>query len=181
MKFEDIWPFKKRERMSIGSSMEFLEMRTRPKEGHFRAYDGDGNIIVDKKNMIVNGSRSALAHLIAEAQVSEAITTIEIGTEGHEPGDPYTPVSPTISDTALEDVSPFSKALEFFTYLPIGVETSVMFTFNIEKAEGNGSGIVLYTEAGLFTSGDTMFARNTFPAIVKTADRKIVFEWTIVF
>ena len=77
-----------------------------------------------------------------------------------------------------------TKAIDHLndTYLPTPpAETSVKFTVVVEKAEGNGTGTVAYTEAGLFCSDSTMFARETFPAIVKNSTRRVTFEWSILF
>jgi len=145
--------------------------------------DGVKTLLHEKSNLIVNGARKALAHLIAEAAAIYRIDYFKLGTGGHAPGDILTPVSPTITDTQLEELA-FTKAIDHVndTYLPTPpAETSVKFTVVVEKAEGNGSGTVAYTEAGLFCSDGTMFARETFPAIVKNSTRRVTFEWSILF
>ena len=153
---------------------------------------GSGKCIIDddfegtfihheKSNLIVNGARKALAHLVAEATANYRIQQFQLGIAGHSGTDILTPVSPTINDVALNS-SAFSKTITVFEYLPTGAETSVKFTVVVDKAEANGSGVVAYTEAGLFCAdGVTMFARETFPAIVKNANRRVSFEWSILF
>ncbi|MFA5071309.1 MAG: hypothetical protein WC511_02950 [Candidatus Pacearchaeota archaeon] len=137
----------------------------------------------EKHNLIVNGARKALAHLIGEALTAYRVDMFKLGTGGHLPGDILTPVSPTITDTDLEEPF-FSKALDHGSdvYNPASPnETSITFTVAIEKYEGNGTGIVPYTEAGLVTQNGTLFARETFPAIVKNSSRKVTFQWSILF
>ena len=145
--------------------------------------DGVKTLHHEKSNLIVNGARKALAHLIAEAAAIYRIDYFKLGTGGHAPGDILTPVSPTITDSNLEELA-FTKAIDHLNdiYLPTPpAETSVKFTVVVEKAEGNGTGTVAYTEAGLFCSDSTMFARETFPAIVKNSTRRVTFEWSILF
>lgn len=146
--------------------------------------DGVKTLHHEKSNLIVNGARKALAHLIGEVPAQYRIDYFKLGTGGHAPGDILTPVSPTINDTALE-AEAFSKAIDHGndTYLPAPpAETSVKFTVVVEKAEGNGTGTVAYCEAGLVCGdGTTLFARETFPAIVKNSTRRITFEWSILF
>lgn len=133
-----------------------------------------------KHNLIVNTARKTMAHLVAEGGSTYVISTMHWGTKGHSGTDILTPITPTITDTGLiEDV--YQKAIGSFEYLPVGVETSVKFTTVLEKTEGNGTGTVAYTEAGMFSANATMFARETFPAIIKNASRRIIFEWTFLF
>ena len=151
--------------------------------GHVRAYIDDGvNIRLHhaKHNLVVNQGRRVLAHLLAQGQATYAIATMHWGTGGHVGDDILTPVPPTVADVSLE-ADFFTKAVERYDFYPEGEETTVMFTTVLEKTQGNGTGVVAYTEAGMFTAGGLMFARETFPAIVKTAKYRIIFEWTFLF
>jgi hypothetical protein len=129
----------------------------------------------EEHNLIVNTGREAVTHLLAEGDgVNYKITDFELG-------DPVSPTAPAPGDTALEQ-SAFSELItEVPVYTPVGVESTVTFTIIMEKAEGNGGGQVDYTEAGLFNANGNLFARQTFPAVVKTATRKITFEWQLIF
>lgn len=176
-------------RQDLGSSQIQSIEDTITLRGSVKCYveeNGVTTLLHEKSNLIVNGARKALAHLIADisgVQTLYRIDYFKLGTGGHAPGDILTPVSPTITDTALEELA-FSKIIDHNddTYLPTPPdETSVKFTVVVEKAEGNGSGTVAYTEAGLFCNNGTMFARETFPAIVKNSTRRITFEWSILF
>ncbi len=140
-------------------------------------------ILHEKTNLIVNLARKSLAHLVAEGEGVYVVNTFKLGTMGHSGSDILTPVDPTVTDTTLTDPSPFSKVIPTLEYLPVGNETSVKFTIPVEKAEANGAGgaAVAYTEAGLFSTNGNLFARETFEAIVKNANRKVTFEWTLLF
>jgi len=146
--------------------------------------DGREWVAHEKCNLIVNLARPAMAGLLAEADTNYVLDTFKIGTQGHVLApveDTLTPVSPSVTDTSLIDVSPFSKSIGSFSYLPILSPTSVQFVTIIEKAEANGGGTVTYTEAGLFMNNGSMFARETFPAIVKNVNRKVTFYWSILY
>jgi len=152
-------------------------------KGHVKCWaeeDGVKTLLHEKSNLIVNGARKALSHLIAESSPQYILSQFKIGTGGHVIGDILTPIAPSIIDTDLEDPV-FTKPIGSFEYLPSGAETSVKFTIVIEKFEANGTGVVAYTEAGLYTTDGTLFARETFPAVVKNDARKVTFEWTILF
>ena len=142
--------------------------------------DGKTSVHFEDKNMIVNVAKKILAHLLAEAPSDYDLTILELGTGGHAPGDILTPVDPELTDTSLE-TSEFSKAISTFEYLPLGVDSTVKFTTVIERPESNGTGTVAYTETGMFTAAEDMFCRRTFPALVKTNNRKITIEWSIIF
>ncbi len=146
--------------------------------------DGREWIHHENPNLIVNLARKTLSRLIAEVAGSDRINAIKLGRNGHtgDPTDPNDIDPPGVTDTTLVDGSPYSHALTSFSYLPDAVDTtSTRFVFQIEKAEGNGTGTEVYTEAGLFTLGDVLFARETFVALIKNSDRKFVFAWTILF
>ena len=154
-------------------------------KGRVRAWvieDGQAPVLAhEKNNLIVQGARKALANLIAEAPAPYIVSSMHWGTAGHQGQDILTPVPPTINDVQL-NVDAFQKSIQSFTYLPTPPnETSVQFNCTMEKIEGNGSGVVAYTEAGLFCTNGIMFARETFPAIVKNSARKVIFEWVILF
>lgn len=134
----------------------------------------------EDKNAIVNGARIALGKLTTTADANYKITTMKFGTGGHVTGDILTPIEPSLADSNLETVV-FSKTIATWYYEPTGVETSVRFQVTMEKTQANGSGTTAYTEAGLFCANGTLFARETFPAIVKTENRRIIFDWTILF
>ena len=137
-----------------------------------------------KDNIIVNIARECLCHLITAPQTNRHITKVYFGTQGHTGQDILNPKAPLITDSKLTDTAPFIKNISGFNLMPeSGTKTSVDFNITLEKAEGNTTGAngKAYTEAALYTAGGHIFARETFPAIVKTESRRITFVWSILF
>lgn len=149
--------------------------------------DGKEEVVWEDPNLIVDLGRKVLTHLLAEADQNYMVSSISLGTKGHDltTGDILAPVAPTISDIGLIDtVDMFSKAISTnFAYQGTApADNSIQFQIILEKSEGNGTtGTIAYTEAGLFTNNGSLFARETFPAIVKNANRRITFQWIILF
>lgn len=148
--------------------------------------EGKSEVVFEDHNLIVDGAKMVLANLLATAPATYKIDTMQLGTMGHDEGAGIlVPVPPEHDDDSLNDPSVLLEAILDQSIPPVvgppGVENTVMFTFVLEKDKGNGTGVVAYTEAGLFTGEGDMFARETFPAIVKTSVRKITFEWSIIF
>lgn len=150
--------------------------------------NGETQMVWDDPNLIVDMGRKVLTHLLAEADQSFKVTEIRLGTMGHnlETNSLLEPIAPVPADIGLIDntASVFSKPIGAdFVYQGYNPDdSSVMFQIILEKTEANGeTGTVAYTEAGLFTQNGSMFARETFPAIVKNANRRITFQWVISF
>jgi len=133
----------------------------------------------------------------------EYISWFGVGTGGCPPGDPLNPTSPTNLDTDLDTKVGFNGTDHTYAELIGGTYykhpfDSVAFeqdtdnankylvcrliiTIGIDDANGNN-----LTEAGLYTSESVaggyagpfnLFARVTFPSIVKTTSRQLVFVW----
>lgn len=137
-----------------------------------------------KDNIIVNIARECLCHLITAPQTNRHITKAYFGTQGHTGQDILNPKAPLITDSKLTDTAPFIKNISGFNLMPeTGTKISVDFNITLEKTEGNNTGAngKAYTEAALYTAGGHIFARETFPAIVKTDSRRIIFVWSILF
>lgn len=161
--------------------------------------DDGGNTWIthcDKKtNMLVHNSRQILTHLLAEGDSDYVLTYFQAGTKGHDT-DILIPVPPSITDEKLRsgaaapdsgttvDGYVFSKELGAgYTYdsaIP-PIDTAIRYIITLESGEANGGGVEAFTEAGLFSSNSKLFSRVTFPAIVKTTGRVIVFEWILIF
>jgi hypothetical protein len=143
--------------------------------------NGLSEVVFNDHNLIVKLGRRYLAHIVSDDAESSKIRTFKLGTGGHELDDITDPIAPTADDTSLETIA-YTAGFDTVEYLPSGEETQVKFTVVLETTEGNGTGTVAYTEAGLFLSpSGVLFAKETFPAVVKTASRRITFEWTILF
>jgi hypothetical protein len=148
----------------------------------------DGTLIHhwQDKNCVVSGVRRVLSKLLMEGDVNFLISQIRLGTGGHVPGDPTTPVEPTHYDIALESEA-YALTIESgeWAYVPSNSHDdtgayALKFTVPLEWDEGNGSGQVIYTEAGIFTLNGIMIARETFPSIVKDAETRVIFMWTLL-
>ena len=188
--FRDIYRFGKNVLVRIGQDIGLTDHVPAPR-GRVRCWvdeiDGvsfeafNRFLSHDEVNIIVTRARKAMTHLVAAGDANYQITGFQAGTGGHVPGDPLTPIDPLVTDTAL-DVSTFTKAITLPpVYAPVVEESNVTLTLVMETSEGNGGGTVQYTEAGLFSDNGNLFARQTFPAVVKTNTRRITFDWTLYF
>lgn len=58
----------------------------------------------------------------------------------------------------------------------------VQFTAAVETNEGNGAGVLEYSEAGLYyNAGTQMFAHKAFGYVVKNDTIRLVATWTFTF
>lgn len=119
----------------------------------------------EDNNLIVNGARLQMAHLIAGDVTNRGINRISVGTSG---------TSPAVGDTAITGA--FSKAVEGFTYPANG---QVQVNWKLTVAEANGMAI---REFGLICANGTLFARRIRAnPIYKESDISIEGEWIIIF
>jgi hypothetical protein len=138
-----------------------------------------------------------------DSTANEFIAWFGIGEGGVDPADPFTPVAPILTDTDLYNEYPFNATEATYGDFRSGSYykspfDSVEFeqdSLNDDKwlvlkitttlgiDDGNGGQL---SEAGLFTASSTnggwagpfhLFARVTFPSIVKTTARRIIFVW----
>jgi hypothetical protein len=120
---------------------------------------------VEETNLIVNGARIQMAHLIAGDVTERSIDRIAVGTNG---------TAPTVGDTAITE--PFVKAVEGFEYPANG---QVQINWKLLVTEANGMAI---SEFGLLTADGTLFARRIREnPIYKESDISIEGEWIIIF
>jgi hypothetical protein len=116
-------------------------------------------------NMIVNGARLNMSHLVAGDTGDRYITTIALGTSG---------TAPQVNDTTITNA--FTKAVSGIEYPASG---QVRFKWVITADEANGKAII---EFGLLCADGTLFARYVREgAINKASDLVIEGEWTIEF
>jgi len=175
------------------SFVERLLDRVPKPDGIFRAkvfeYGKSGKkrlVHLYEDNIVVNGGRTILAHLLPDGDVDYRLVDFALG-DGHHTGGPgqgggvgediLDPVAFTAVETALEQEL-FRKAIASFNF-PDSV--TVTFVTVVLQAEANGGGTQVFTEAGQFSTNNTMFNAKAFPALVKNADREFQFEWSIVF
>jgi hypothetical protein len=119
----------------------------------------------EDNNLIVNGARLQMAHLIAGDVEDRSIASIAVGTEG---------TTPDVEDTEITDA--FIKSVDGFEYPANG---QVQINWKLLVSEANGKAI---REFGLLTTNGTLFARRirTNP-IYKESDISIEGEWIIIF
>ena len=152
-------------------------------KGKFRIIDKTNKKeILYEDNLIVDKARNILRDLLFEANTDDTISIIKFGDKGHADGDITTPVAPQSSDTSLEETDSsliYSKNID--SKQKDG-DTSIIYSCTLNNNEANlNNGTFTITEAGLFNANGNMFARKTFPAIIKTSDRVFEFQWTIIF
>ncbi len=119
----------------------------------------------EDNNLIVNGARLEMAHLIAGDVAKRSINRISVGTNG---------TAPTVKDTAITGA--FTKAVDGFSYPANG---QVQVNWKLTTAEANGLAI---REFGLICADGTLFARRIRAnPIYKESDISIEGEWIIIF
>jgi hypothetical protein len=119
----------------------------------------------EASNLIVNGARLQMAHLIAGDAAQRSINRISVGTNGS---------APAVTDTEITGA--FTKAVDGFTYPANG---QVQVNWKLLVSEANGMAI---REFGLLTANGTLFARRIRAnPIYKESDISIEGEWIIIF
>lgn len=86
---------------------------------------------------------------------------------------------PVRGDSALVDVAPFSIPVDDVNKTP-NVSGPYELRIGVTLGSGDANGKLL-AEAGLFTAGGQMFARQVHPAIQKEAAIAIDYDWRIAF
>jgi hypothetical protein len=135
----------------------------------------DGVLIEEVKgrNLILNGARVQMAHLVAGDFSGRNITKIAIGVNG-------TP--PTVTDVTLNGT--FMKSIDSYSFPAMG---QVQFDWSLGTTEANGMAIL---EFGLMSDDETLFSRriredeNGDPVnkpINKESDISIIGQWIIIF
>ncbi|MDR2419466.1 MAG: hypothetical protein LBD79_10520 [Treponema sp.] len=120
---------------------------------------------IEDDNLIVNGARLQMAHLVAGDVTQRSINRISLGTSG---------VAPTVGDTQITDA--FIKAVSGFEYPDNG---QVKINWTLLTSEANRKAI---REFGLLTTNGTLFARRIRKnPIYKESDISIEGEWIIIF
>jgi len=135
----------------------------------------NGALIEDVKgqNLILNGARNQMAHLIAGDVTNRNITKIAVGVNG-------TP--PIVTNTTITGA--FIKNLDGFSFPAMG---QVQFDWSLGTNEANGMSII---EFGLMSEDGTLFSRRIREdedgnpinkPINKESDISIIGQWIIIF
>lgn len=149
--------------MLAGLKDSFLAPR-----GHFllKVYRGSELVdVVDKPNLIVDGSKQIHAKLLGGTFTNNNVTTIGFGTNG---------AAPAGGNTSLTGA--YTKALDSVTF---PASNQVAFNFSLAAIENNGMAIL---EFGLLTGASALYARVVrSSALNKASDISIAGSWTISF
>lgn len=129
----------------------------------------------DIRNTVTYIGMGVMVNLISQRAIDTApaqfkIATLKVGT-GTTP--------PVRGDSALVDASPFSLAIGDGDKDPNTIGPyELVISVTLGSGDANGK---LLAEAGLFTAGGQMFARQVHPAIQKQAAIAIDYNWRIAF
>lgn len=146
-------------------------------EGELRATkvfpNGDIEEVFHEKNLIMLGSKQRLLRMTyATAGAWDPITSLRLGIGGTlDPVGLY----PKAVNQLLTSL--YSELVSLPTFYTLAEQIpSITFIADLDQSMGNGEKI---TEAGLFTTGGSMFNIKCFPSIDKTSEFSLHFEWTI--
>lgn len=156
--------------MKIRSSWEMVEGEL----GIWKTFsDGTREEIFYKKNLII---RVAKLHLLSAlydpAFVQDRITTFKLGTGGSIDPEGRFPKPENADQTDL--ISPQISVATSYVEYPLDVK--VTYLADLDQSEGNGLKI---NEAGLFKESGKIFNVKNFPAVPKTSEFGLHFEWSI--
>lgn len=175
-------------------------------EGMFAAYiieDGEKQLVHKKNNLIVNGARKVMAHMIGDCETNSdylCIDQFRLGGNNSLTNEQLlSPPAPERSDTDIVydenlfirergDEDTEGDSLFSIAYPDSPNETSVTFSIRMMRSEGNilHPDATPYNAAGLFSKNQNtdavlLFASQTMPVMAKTSSREFVFEWTIQY
>ena len=135
----------------------------------------DGRIVThcDEKNIVVLTAKQALlSYIYTSGQTSDPINSLHVGTGGSIDPQGYYPKPVSQNMTQL-----YNELTQIpTTYSIDNTVPSVTFIADVDQGTAIGAQI---NEAGLFKTSGLMFNIKTFPAINKTAEFSVHFEWTI--
>lgn len=146
-------------------------------EGVLKAFkvfpDGKKEMFYEDENLIVgSGKQSIITSLYTQNVMSDPIFNLKVGVGGCIDSAGQYPKTETLSRTTL-----YSYLLTVgITNTPDLANYQVTFLATIPQTSGNGSKI---SEAGLFRQSGALFSIKNHPAVTKTADFSIQYEWTI--
>jgi hypothetical protein len=129
-------------------------------------------------NLVVYTGRSALAHLLGDADVTRKVDKIIFGSTSN---------TPQISDTVIADPIEMTPGVDYKTVTasypdpPPGLDLKVQFDAVVGLLEGNGLGTQVYREAGLFCANNDMFSHKITGDITKDNTVVLTATWTIIF
>lgn len=177
--------------------MRVLDRAPRP-HGYVQMWDQRRNedpvLHHEGPNLCVHGSREILANLLTTGLQDTSdyyINKLKLGNRGEDDDVVANPSSPLVTDTDLAedpgDIETISGANVEIATVENRVDTYIWiatfkFTFDYDTGhDPGGAEYKTYTEMGMYSDNDTLFAKKHFPSYIKTADRKLIIFWTIAF
>jgi hypothetical protein len=162
------------EEAGLGSTMRFTDGQ-RPVKGILRYTVFKKGIPIEEvedENLIVNGARLQMAHLVAGDFIGRNIKKIAFGTNGN---------LPVLTDTQITNA--FIKDIDRYLFPADG---KVQFNWTLNEDEANGLAII---EFGLLTAGLVLFSRRIredkhsrpLPPINKEDDTGLEGQWILEF
>jgi len=182
--------------------MIFKDKVRKPIEGFFKieCFDKNDKLVdsFEKKNMIMFTSKQSVANSMHNPATSVYINKISLGNDGTISGNTMAPKtftydildlfvgpSPVLPKERLDiDIVPGLNQNPIGTIMTntnIVNTSSIEYEITLNEDDANGSGIVGWSEAALFTSNGDIFAMRTFPAKIKDSTTKLKITWKIVF
>lgn len=135
--------------------------------------NGSKELVWEKKNLIVKAAKLyLLSPLWDDTAVPDPITVFKVGTGGTIDPEGLYPKQELPDQTDLS--SPVFSINASHVVYPDDVK--VTFLADLGQSEGNGYKI---NEAGLFKRSGIIFNVKNFPAIPKTSEFGLHFEWSI--
>lgn len=140
----------------------------------WKAYPGrPRNKIYSEDNLIIRESKLYLLSSLWDANVlADPIINFKVGTGGA--FDPEGLFSRPEDEEQEDLISPLVQVSTSFVVSES--EVKVTYLADLDQSEGNGFKI---TEAGLFKQSGKIFNVKNFPAIPKTSEFGLHFEWSI--
>lgn len=173
--------------MNPGDAIGIFGVQYRDNGGEWKVHHAD-------KNLIVNGARKVMAHLLGDTSTSLYIQSLKLGGDNAATsGVMLSPASPQLTDTAnVYSANLFTRGRGdlilgspafVVSYPSTPNETSVLFSVTIAGTEGNimDPTATVYLCAGLYTVSSVLFASKSFPAILKTVGRELLITWELRF
>ena len=172
-----------------------------PVKGYFRikvhnCRTGQSWYHYEDKNTIVLIAKRNVVRLLGNDNLTQRyLSKMKFGDGGHvsNPSDPTFGQALPTAETMENLVNPFiTKNMASVVYDDnlVNNTSSVIFQAIVDANEGNGTGgTQIYSEAGLFSFNETLetsgiknsglFAIKNFPILTKTAELRLIFDWTI--
>lgn len=174
-----------------------------PLRGHFvvrveNVVTGKSWIHYEDPNTITLIAKRDTIRLLGNDVASDrVITKMKFGDGGHysDPNNPNYGLPTPTNENMTNLVSPvITKQISGIVFSDDNTNNTSQGTFTaiLDTSEGNGpSGTQIYSEAGLFTENETLidpqlnptsglFAIKNFAIISKTAEIRLIFDWTII-